>query len=135
MAETKAMEVQKEEVATLEGAERTRECQCFVPRADIYELEDQIVIVADVPGADDGSIDITLEKNILTINAYVSPQPVEDYALSFAEYETGDYQRNFRISEEIDREKISATVKDGVLRVYLPKVMEALSRKISVKAA
>ena len=135
MTETKTLDVQKEELTTPEGAERTRECQCFVPRADIYELEDQLVIVADVAGADEGSIDITLDKDILTINAYVSPETFEDFALSFSEYEVGDYQRSFRISDEIDRQEISAAVKDGILRVYLPKATEALSRKINVKAA
>jgi HSP20 family molecular chaperone IbpA len=65
----KELEVQKQEIAETEDMERTRDCNCFVPRADIYEVEDAIVIVADVPGADENSIDITLEKNILTINA------------------------------------------------------------------
>ena len=135
MTETKTMDVQKEELTTPEGAERTRECQCFVPRADIYELDEQIVIVADVAGADESSIDITLDKDILTINAYVSPETFEDFALYFSEYEVGDYQRSFRISDDIDRQEISAVAKDGVLRVFLPKASEALSRKISVKAA
>lgn len=135
MAETKELEVQKEELPTTEEAERTRDCQCFVPRADIYEIDDQIVIVADIAGASEDSIDITLEKDILTINAYVDPEEFEGYALAFSEYEVGDYQRSFRISDEIDREQISATVKDGVLRIFLPKAAEALSRKISVKAA
>ena len=135
MTETKTMDVHKEEVATPEGAERTRECQCFVPRADIYEQDDQLVIVADIAGADEGSIDITLDKEILTINAHVSPETFEDFALSTAEYDVGDYQRSFRISDEIDRQEISAAVKHGVLRVYLPKASEALSHKINVKAA
>lgn len=137
MAETSKslQEVNKQEVATTEGAERTRECQCFVPRADIYEVDDLIVVVIDVPGASNESIEVSLEKNILTVNAYVDTTEPEGYSLSFAEYEVGDYQRSFRISNEIDREKIDATVKDGVLRLYLPKAKEALTRKISVKAA
>lgn len=131
----KTMELEKQEVtATAEDTERTRECRCFIPRADIYELEDQIVIVADVPGVDEKAIDITLEKNILTINALIEPVIPQGYALRFAEYEVGDYQRSFRLSNEIDRENIQASVKDGVLRLYLPKAQEALARKISVKA-
>ena len=137
MAETSKslQEVNKQEVTTTEGAERTRECQCFVPRADIYEVDDQIVVVVDVPGASNESIEVSLEKNILTVNAYVDTTEPEGYSLSFAEYEVGDYQRSFRISNEIDRENIDATVKDGVLRLYLPKAKQALTRKISVKAA
>lgn len=132
--ESKALEVEKQEIAEMEESERTRDSQCFVPRADIYELDDQIVIVADVPGAGEDSVDVTLEKSVLTINAYVDLFVPEGYALTFSEYAVGDYQRSFRISDEIDRDNIAATVKDGVLRVYLPKATKAMTRKISVKA-
>ena len=69
----KTLEVEKQEITSTEDTERTRECSCFTPRADIYEVDDQIVIVADVPGADEKSIEVSLEKNILTLNAYVDP--------------------------------------------------------------
>lgn len=131
---TKAMEVQKEEVTTPEGTERTRECQCFVPRADIYELDDQIVIVADVPGATEKSVDITLEKDILTLSAYIEPLELEGYSPAYAEYEVGDYQRSFRLPDQVDRENIEAVLKDGVLRLFLPKAPQAKTRKIEVKA-
>jgi len=132
---TKTLEAEKQEITPAEDTERTRECPCFVPRADIYEVDDQIVIVADVPGASEDSIDVTLEKNILTINAFITPQAPDGFSLTHAEYEIGDYQRSFRLSNEIDREKIQATVKDGVLRLYLPKAAAAQARKISVQAA
>jgi HSP20 family molecular chaperone IbpA len=134
MADTQTMQIEKEEITATEETERTRDVRCFIPRADIYEMDDQIVIVADVPGVDEGSLEVTLEKNILTINAYVDALVPEGHALSFAEFEVGDYQRSFRLSNEIDREKIEATVKDGVLRLFLPKAGEARARKISVKA-
>ena len=127
-------EVEKQEITAAEDTERTRDCQCFVPRADIYEVDDQIVVVADIPGVSEDSIEITLEKNFLTINAYVDPVEHEGYALTWSEYEVGDYQRSFRLSDEIDRNKIEATIKDGVLRLYMPKAGEAQARKISVKA-
>ena len=130
----KDLEVKKQELTSTEDSERTRDCQCFVPRADIFEADDNIYVVVDVPGADDDTIDITLEKNVLTMNAYVDPGEIEGYSLAFAEYQIGDYQRSFRLSNEIDREKIEATVKDGVLRLVLPKAQAAKTRKISVKA-
>jgi HSP20 family protein len=133
MAE-KTMELEKQEVTTTEDTERARDCRCFIPRSDIYELDDQLVIVADVPGVDENSINVTLEKNVLTINALVDPVLPQGYSLSFAEYEVGDFQRSFRLSDEIDREHIQASVKNGVLRLYLPKAKESLMRKISVKA-
>ncbi|MCC7130598.1 MAG: hypothetical protein B6D39_10415 [Anaerolineae bacterium UTCFX2] len=134
MAEAQTLQVEKEEIDNAEDTERTRDQACFLPRADIYEMDDQIVIVADMPGADKNSIDVTLEKNILTINAAVDPVIPQGYALQAAEYEVGDYHRTFRLSNEIDRSKIEAVVKDGVLRLYLTKAAEAKARKISVKA-
>jgi HSP20 family protein len=135
--ETRDMQVQeaeKQEVA--EGdVERTRARRCFVPRTDIYEVGDDIHVVADMPGVDDKSIDITLERNVLTINGYVEPDYPDNYQLAYAEYDVGDYQRSFRLSDDIDREGIEATVKDGVLRLHLPKADTAKARKISVTPA
>jgi HSP20 family molecular chaperone IbpA len=130
---SKELDVEKQEMALSEDTERTRDCQCFVPRADIYEVEDNIVVAVDVPGADEESIEITLEKNVLTIDAYVDPGDFEGYSLAFAEYQIGDFHRSFRLSNEIDRDAIEATVKDGVLRLTLPKAQEAKMRKIAVK--
>ena len=134
--ETKAIAVEnKQELAPDENIERTRECQCYVPRADIYETDDQVVVVTDMPGVEQDSIEITLEKNTLTINGYVEPDAMEGYHLAHVEYSIGDFERKFTISNEIDRENIEATVKDGVLRLILPKAGPAKTRKISVKSA
>jgi HSP20 family protein len=133
--ETKDLQVQeteKQEVVE-SGAERTRERECFVPRADIYETDDSVTVVADMPGVDENSVDITLEQNILTINGYTAPGGPQGYSLAYAEYQVGDYQRRFTLSDKIDRDKIEATMKDGVLRLRLPKV-EPTARKIAVKA-
>jgi HSP20 family molecular chaperone IbpA len=135
MAKDKTMQVEKEEVIAAEDTERTRDVCCFAPRADIYEMDDKIVVVVDVPGVDEHSIDIMLEKNVLKINAYIDLSNPDGYSLNFAEYKEGDYSRSFQLSNEIDREKIEATVKDGVLRLYLPKAAEAKVRKINVLSA
>jgi HSP20 family protein len=131
--ESKAMETRKQE-AVSPYEERTRQRPLFVPRADIYETEDDIVVVADVPGTDENNVEITLEKNILTINAYPSNDPPKDFTVVYSEYGLGDYQRRFAISNEIDRDKIEAQVKDGVLRLRLPKAGPSKTRKITVKA-
>jgi HSP20 family protein len=130
----RALEAQKQELTPTDETERTRDRQCFVPRADIYETEDEIIVLADFPGVDENSVDITLEKNVLTINGYVDEKQPEGYSLALAEYEVGDYTRSFRLSNEIDREGIEAMVKDGVLRLRLQKAGPAKARKISVKA-
>lgn len=131
--ELQVPEQQKQQVAEAE-AERTRDRKAFVPRTDIYESGEAITIVTDMPGVDENSLDITLEKGVLTINGYTEPELPEGYALTYAEYEIGDYQRSFKLSNEIDQEGIQATLKDGVLRLVLPKVGPAQARKIEIKA-
>jgi HSP20 family molecular chaperone IbpA len=134
--ETRDLQVQeteKREIAET-GAERTRDRPAFVPRADIFETDDEIVVVADMPGVDESTVDITLENNVLTINGYVELEQPEGHSLTYAEYRVGDYQRAFSLSDQIDREGIEATVKDGVLRLHLPKITEARVKKIAIKA-
>lgn len=132
--ESKAMEVQKQEIIDPQDLERTRDRRCFVPRADIFETDENIVIVADMPGVDKESIDIVLEKNILTINGFVDPDNFDDFSLEFEEFCQGDYQRSFKISNAIDRDKIAATIKDGVLNLRLAKTDAVQTKKITVKS-
>lgn len=132
--EEKAMEVQKQEAITTDEMERTRERQCFIPKADIYETDKEIVVIADIPGVNNKSIDITIEKNVLSINAFSNPEIPEGYKLVYSEYEEGDYMRSFRLSNQIDQDKIDAEVKNGELWLHLPKVEEAKAKKIQVKA-
>ncbi len=130
--ELQTQEVEKQEIDS-GSAERTRGGLVFVPRVDIYETDVEIVILADMPGVDEQSVDITLEKNVLTIDGFVDPFESEDYCLAYAEYRVGDYQRSFTLSNEVDQEKIEASMKDGVLEVHLPKA-DAVTKKVSVKA-
>ncbi len=126
-------DTEKREVAET-GTERMRDRLAFVPRADIYETEEAIVVVADMPGVDEHSVDITLEENVLTINGFVEPELPEGRSLAYAEYRVGDYLRAFTLSDQIERDRIGATVKDGVLRLHLPKVTAAKRRKIPIAA-
>lgn len=136
MAEEQALQVQdteKQEV-DLAGAERTRDRLAFVPRADIYETGEGITVVADMPGVDASSVDITLENNVLTIRGFVEPVEPEGRSLAYSEYRVGDYERAFSLSDQIDQDGIDALVKDGVLRMYLPKITEARRRAITIRA-
>ena len=132
--ELQTVEAEKQEITT-EGAERTRTRRAYIPRVDIYETEDALFMLADMPGVDENSVDITLEKNVLSINGYVEPAQPDNYSLAYAEYGVGDYQRSFTLSDEIDRDKIEAIVQNGVLRLHLPKAGPAKTRKITVKAS
>jgi HSP20 family protein len=134
MADEKSLDVQKQEILTGEETERTRECACYVPRTDIFETEQEIILLADMPGVSSANLEVTLEKNVLTISGNNDLQLLQGYTLDHQEYEPGDYQRRFTLSEEIDREKIEATMKNGVLRLILPKSGPAKTKKINVKA-
>lgn len=133
MDKEKSLDTRKQETTLSEG-ERTRQSRAYLPRTDIYETDGEILLVADIPGADESRVDITLEKNILTINATVDAGRFEDRHLAYQEYGLGDFQRSFALIDEIDREKIEAVVKDGVLTLHLPKSPAARSRRIAVKA-
>ena len=131
---TKEIEIQEQELVE-EDNERTRECRCFVPRSDIYEVGDEIIVAMDMPGINENAIEITLEKNILNVKGYAQMDDMGEHSLAAAEYENGDYERSFRISDTVAKDKIDAVYKDGVLRLTLPKAEQAKGRKIAVKTA
>ena len=133
--EEKSLAIPKQEVIKADELERTRDHRCYIPKTDIYETEDEIILVADVPGADQDSVDITLEKNVLSINALVDHNIPTGYDRIYSEYESGDFQRSFRLSDEINQNNIKAIVSNGELRLHLPKAEPAKAKKIIVKAA
>lgn len=107
----------------------------FVPRTDIYETSEAIVLVADLPGVDESTVEVTVDKRVLTVSGKVEPFAPDGYQISYREYRSGDFHAQFRLSDAIDADGIDATVKDGVLRLELRKTAAARSRKIDVKAA
>ena len=127
------MEMNKQEVMNRENAEQTRPQNLYTPATDIYETQEQLIVLADMPGVKQDGVDITLEQNILTIYGHVDQPEFPGYNLTYAEYGMGSYRRVFALSNEIDREGIQASVKNGVLKLILPKSKRAMPRKISVK--
>lgn len=127
--------LQKQEARDVSRAERTRTRRVFTPKVDIYETGEAVIMLADMPGVNEEDVDITLEKNILTINGYVSGVEREGYGLAYREYGEGDYERTFALSDEVDRNRIEASMSDGVLKLTLPKAEEMKTRKITVKSA
>ncbi|MFA5180638.1 MAG: Hsp20/alpha crystallin family protein [Syntrophales bacterium] len=132
--EKEKVEVVKQQAQSPLETERTRNRRVYVPKVDIYETKNSIVLTVDMPGVDEQGVDITLEKNTLTITGNVEPVAFEGKTLVYSEYDTGDYQRAFTISDEVDQDKIEATVKNGVLRLVLHKAEKAKVKKIAIKA-
>lgn len=117
-----------------EEVETTRARPTYLPRTDIYERKDAIVVVTEMPGVSRDGVDVDLDRNELTITGHVDETSIEGHELSYAEYEVGDYQRQFQISGAIDADRIDARMKNGVLHVTLPKSKKAQPRKIGVQA-
>ena len=117
--------------------EATRETarRLYTPAVDIIKRQDDIEVVADMPGVDEKTLDVTVEKNILTVFGKVVQEEPENVKLTASEYGVGDYKRAFAISDEIDRSRISASVRNGILRITLPKAEEVKTRKVQVTAA
>jgi len=131
MTEKQELQVREKKELSTEG-EATREGPHFTPDVDIFEQDNALVLVADVPGATSDGITLDLKENMLSLTATV-PSVDPRWKPVYEEYEVGHYTRLFRLGEIVDRDKISAQVKDGVLTVTLPKVEKAQPRKIEVK--
>jgi HSP20 family molecular chaperone IbpA len=116
------------------GAERTRGSEPMVPPTDIYETEAGLVLLIDLPGVARDGVDVNLEQRVLTIRAQAQPDAPSDFSLAHGEFRLGEYERSFTVSEAIDRDRIIAALKHGVLKVVLPKAQPASARKISVTA-
>ncbi|MHB1219965.1 MAG: Hsp20/alpha crystallin family protein [Alphaproteobacteria bacterium] len=115
--------------------ESTKSKPVIIPRADIYETEENIVVLADMPGVGPENLDVSIEGRALTIRGHVPEHAHAGSRLMHAEYGDADYQRVFTISEEIDRDRISARQRNGLLILELPKAAAAKARKIEVRTA
>lgn len=133
MADAKK-DIEKKEASNPGQVERTRQRRVYTPDVDIVEKKDEMIVIADMPGVDEKSVDVTVEKNVLTIYGKVDAGIPENHKLLLSEYGMGDFQRSFTLSDEVDKEKIQATVNNGVLRITLPKAELAKTKKIQVKA-
>jgi HSP20 family molecular chaperone IbpA len=125
----------KKEASVPAGVERTKPRRVFKPDVDIIEEKEDTVLTADLAGVDEKTLDITLEKNVITIRGRVEHEIPAGYRLAYGEYEIGDYERAFTLSDEVDKDRIQATIKNGVLRLVLPKAAAMKARKIAISAA
>jgi HSP20 family protein len=128
-----ALQVKEKQEVEPKG-ELTQTRPVFVPAVDICEAENELVLMADMPGVKNDDVEIHLEENQLTIRGRVLEEPRRTTPV-YTEYRTGDYYRKFTVSNIIDQSRIEANMKDGVLRVTLPKAEAAKPRQIKVSSA
>jgi HSP20 family molecular chaperone IbpA len=115
-----------------QGSELRREV--YTPPIDIREEPEGLVLEADLPGATERDLQIQLEDNVLNLYARIEPPPSQGGRLIHEEYRLGDYRRSFILSDEVDRERITAELKNGVLKLHLPKADRARTRRIEIKS-
>jgi HSP20 family protein len=104
----------------------------FVPDVDIRESGHAIELTANIPGVDQKAVDVTVENNVLTIEATATIEPPEGYELVGQEYRAGKYRRDFTLANSVDVDAITARVRHGVLELVIPKREAATSRKVKI---
>ena len=129
--EKQLMKQDKKELEKKE--EQTYSGRWYVPETDIFETDRELYLRVDMPGVDKENIKINLEKGVLQIEGSIHTEEYSDLEPVYTEYNVGHFNRRFQLSEQVDQEKISAEMHDGVLNLTLPKREEAQPRKIVVK--
>ncbi len=106
----------------------------FTPPIDIYETDDGLVLHADLPGVTSDLLELQVQDNKLTLFGRVKPPVDARAAIRHEEYKVGDFLRSFILSEDVDHNRISASLNNGVLKVVLPKAQRSEPRRIQVKS-
>jgi HSP20 family protein len=131
MASQQELQVQqKREVEKKQ--ESTIPTRAFVPIADIFETEQALSVILEMPGVEKENVDISVENDTLTIQGRIDYSKYEGLQPVYTEYNVGHYVRTFQISSKIEQGQISAELKDGVMTLVLPKAEKAKPRKITV---
>jgi HSP20 family protein len=127
----KYLEVQ-EKKELVEKEEKTVAARYFVPNSDIYETEDALTVVMEVPGVTKDNVNIDLENDLLAVEGRINFSSYAELDPVYSEYNVGHFTRKFSLSSKIDQGKISAELSDGVLKLVLPKAEEAKPRRIKI---
>ena len=112
--------------------EATVPARFFVPTTDIFETEQALSLIVEMPGVDKSKVDVSVEDGVLTIQGQIDFSKYEGMQPIYTEYNIGHYRRSFSLSNKIAQDKIAAEMQDGVLTLVLPKAEEAKPRRISV---
>jgi HSP20 family protein len=131
MPESQSIAVQnKKELTSKE--EKTVPSRYYMPNTDIYETEDALTVVMEIPGVEKKDVSVNLENDVLRVEGRIDFGKYEGLEPVYAEYNVGHYARAFTLSSKIDRDQISADLNDGVLTLTLKKAQEAMPRRIAI---
>ena len=117
-----------------EGKPRMREFGKWFPSLDVLETKNDLVVKAELPGMDPKDFDISLNDGYLTIKGEKKQEKEEkEENYHFIERSYGSFTRSVRLPNEVQRDKISASYKNGILKVTLPKSEEAKKKEVKIK--
>jgi HSP20 family protein len=122
---------QKKELAAKE--EKTVPARYYVPNTDIYETDEALTLVMELPGVEKGDVSVQLENDVLRVEGHIDFAKYDGLEPVYSEYNVGHYARSFTLSDRIDQDGIGAELQDGVLTLTLRKVKEAQPRRIAIK--
>ncbi len=125
--------IQNTDVQSTTQAEATRGGALLAPAVDIFENENSITLLADMPGVPAERLEVDLNEGVLTITGRTQVEESGKEDAVFREFVPTTYQRKFTLSQGVDQAKIEARLDDGVLRLELPKAERAKPRKIEIK--
>ena len=131
MAAQQELQVQqKREVEKTQ--ESTTPMRAFLPNTDIFESDEALTVVLEMPGVEKGNVEVNVDNGVLTVEGRIKFDKYEGMEPVYTEYSVGPYRRSFRISGTIDQNKIRAEMIDGVVTLVLPKAEAAKPRRIEV---
>lgn len=131
MIEPRELQVQKKREID-EAEETTRPLRAFLAATDIFETEDALTVVLEMPGVAKDHVDVSIENGLLTVDGRIDFAKYQGLQPLYSEYNIGPYRRSFRLSSSVDQEKITAEMTDGVITLVLPKSERAKPRIIKV---
>lgn len=106
----------------------------FTPPIDIFENEEGLVLRADLPGVEKETLDLQIQDNRLTLFGRVTHYPPPSARIAHQEYQVGDYLRSFILSDQVDYDRITAKLVQGVLEITLPRAPQAEPRRIQIQS-
>lgn len=131
MAQSQSLEVQeKKELVSKD--EKTVPARYYAPYTDIYETDDALTVLMEIPGVEKKDIDINVENDVLRVEARIDFSKYEGLEPVYTEYNVGHFARSFTLSRKIDQQQISAQVDDGLLTLTLKKAAEAVPRRVAI---
>lgn len=116
-------------------SERLEEVQTLLPQVDVFENNDGILLIADLPGVPKDKLELRIDNDTLLIEGEIAPDAPENMEAVYAEVRLSRYRRAFSLSAELDTTRIDAQLRNGVLNLRIPKHAHAQPRKIEVKVA